>query len=188
MLPELAAVVGGKVIHDERNYKNLGGLPASPTPQDNERTYDAVAPKVGRLWEPQKDVQGFINVTKSLDVPDFTDLTQTQTNGSTSFVPLQAQNGWTVELGTRGRRDRFAWDITAYPAWVTISFCNSRRTLISPPPPSTPAAQFCRHRAWPQCGRAAGPSRARRQALRSPSSGTTPISGSATIRNTATTT
>jgi iron complex outermembrane receptor protein len=119
VLPELAAVAGAKVTHDERHYQNFGGLPPfSTVPQNNERTYDGIAPKVGLLWEPQKDLQAFFNVTKSLDVPDFTDLTQTQINGSTSFVPLQAQNGWTLELGTRGRHGRFAWDVTAYRAWV----------------------------------------------------------------------
>src|SRR5262249_44274893 len=93
VLPELAAVVVATVIYEERQYTNYGGLPASPVPQDNERNYNGVAPKVGLLWEPKKDIQGFINVSKSLDVPDFGDLTQTQNNGSTSFVPLQAQNG-----------------------------------------------------------------------------------------------
>ena len=105
-LPELAGVVGAKIIHDQRHYQNFGNLPPySTVAQDDRVTYNDVAPKVGLLWEPKKDVQAFFDVTRSLDVPDFGDLTQTQNNGPTSFVPLQAQNAWTVETGTRGRQD-----------------------------------------------------------------------------------
>ena len=119
VLPELAAVIGAKMFHADRQYTNYAGLPPfSTTYQNNNATYDGVNPKVGLLWEPKKDIQAFINVTRSQDVPDFSDLTQTQFGGSTSFVPLQAQKAWTLEVGTRGRYDRFAWDVTLYRSWV----------------------------------------------------------------------
>jgi len=41
-----------------------------------------VNPKVGLIWEPRPDVQVFADVTRSMDVPDFTDLTQ-NLNGTT---------------------------------------------------------------------------------------------------------
>lgn len=119
VLPDLAAVAGVKLFHAERQYTNFGNLPPySTTYQNNNVAYDGVNPKVGLLWEPRKDIQGFINLTRSQDVPDFSDLTQVQFGGSTSFVPLQAQKAWTLEIGTRGRHDRFAWDITVYRSWV----------------------------------------------------------------------
>jgi iron complex outermembrane receptor protein len=55
------------------------------------------------LWEPKKNVQAFIDITRSADVPDFTDLSQT-IGMTQQFVPLAAQHGWTLELGTRGQR------------------------------------------------------------------------------------
>ncbi|MGK3913773.1 TonB-dependent receptor, partial [Enterococcus faecium] len=30
------------------------------------------------------------------------------------FVPLAPQKAWTAEVGSRGRVDRFTWDITLY--------------------------------------------------------------------------
>src|SRR3546814_15795917 len=65
------------------------------------------------LWELRKDVQAFIDVTRSQDVPDFSDLVQSGFS-STRFVPLDAQKAWTLETGTRGKYERFGWDVTAY--------------------------------------------------------------------------
>ena len=119
VLPTLAAVVGAKVFHAERQFTNLANLPPFSTIyQNNNRDYDGVNPKVGLLWEPRKDIQVFANVTRGQDVPDFSDLTQAQANGSTAFVPLRAQKAWTLEAGSRGHLDRFGWDITVYRSWV----------------------------------------------------------------------
>ena len=119
VLPELAVVAGAKMFYTDMDYTNFGKLPPFSTAyQNNSVKYSGFNPKVGLLWEPKKDIQAFINVTGSQDVPDFSDLTQTQFNGSTTFVPLQAQKAWTLEIGTRGRYDRFAWDVTLYRSWV----------------------------------------------------------------------
>jgi iron complex outermembrane receptor protein len=134
VMPDLAAVAGVKMFHAERQYTNFGNLPPFSTVyQNNSATYDGVNPKLGLLWEPRKDIQGFINITRSQDVPDFSDLTQTQFGGSTKFVPLQAQKAWTLELGTRGRHDRFAWDVTLYlttPLIFKLSQKYRRRPLV----------------------------------------------------------
>ena len=114
VLPTLAVVAGAKALRNERDYEDRGGgLSASRGAVSLGRTYDGFNPKLGLLWEPRRDVQVFTNVSRSLDVPDFTDLTQT-VRGSTNFVPLQAQRAWTVELGTRGRMDRIAWDAVLF--------------------------------------------------------------------------
>jgi len=119
VMPELALVTGAKVFHAERQYTNFGALPPFSTVyQNNNASFDGINPKVGLLWEPKKNIQAFINVTRSQDVPDFSDLTQVQFGGATTFVPLQAQKAWTLEIGTRGRHDRFAWDVTVYRSWV----------------------------------------------------------------------
>jgi iron complex outermembrane receptor protein len=137
-LPDWALVAGAKIFRSERDFQDSGrGFTSSPGPRDLGRTYDGFAPRIGLLWQPMPEVQVFTNLTRSADVPDFTDLAQTQVNGSTSFVPLQAQRAWTVELGTRGRFDRFGWDLTLFRS-------NIRGQLLqfTPDPNNIPASTF----------------------------------------------
>lgn len=110
---DVAFMVGAKAFHDSRDYTNRL-VPLNSANTD----FDGVNPKIGFMWEPRANIQAFIDVTRSADVPDFTDLTQTQANGATGFVPVSAQNAYTVEVGTRGSIDRFGWDATAYHSWV----------------------------------------------------------------------
>lgn len=115
VLPELALTAGAKAFSATRSYTAQGGLPGNPAPVDASLTYSGVNPRIGLLWEPAREVQVFANLTRSADVPDFTDLTQTVGTTST-FVPLKPQTGLTFELGTRGRHGRFAWEATAFQA------------------------------------------------------------------------
>lgn len=108
-LPTVALMAGAKALIDQRDYVDEGGgLSASRGYANLGKTYSGFNPKIGLLWEPRKDIQAFVDLTRSQDVPDFTDLVQTQVNGSTGFLPLQSQRAWTVEIGTRGKYDRFA--------------------------------------------------------------------------------
>lgn len=116
-LPQFALMTGAKLFHSEREYEDKGGLPTNPTPKYASKDYDGINPKVGVMWQPAPDVQAFVNVVRSRDVPDFSDLTQI-TAATTRFAPLNAQDAWTVEAGTRGRSGRFAWDLTAYRSWI----------------------------------------------------------------------
>jgi iron complex outermembrane receptor protein len=137
-LPTLAFVTGAKAYHANRDYTDYGGLPLSRAPYrtQSDRDYDGINPKIGLLWEPRKDVQAFVNVTRSADVPDFLDLTQFQPGGAAGFVPLKAQRAWTLEAGTRGKQDRFAWDVTFYRSWV------DGQLLQYTVDPSVPATTF----------------------------------------------
>lgn len=110
-LPDVALMTGFKVFRSERDYSNF------TSHSEASRDYDGINPKLGLLWEPRKDIQAFIDVTRSQDVPDFSDLVQSSFS-STSFVPLDAQKAWTLELGTRGKYDRFGWDFTAYRSMI----------------------------------------------------------------------
>ncbi|VVD95958.1 TonB-dependent receptor [Pandoraea aquatica] len=116
-LPTLGLMVGAKAYRDVRQYIDYGGMPGDANYRSTSAAYSGVNPKIGLLWEPRKDVQAFIDITRSADVPDFTDLSQTF--GATSrFVPLASQHAWTLEVGTRGKLDRVAWDVTAYRSIV----------------------------------------------------------------------
>ena len=108
VLPDVALVAGAKALRNERDYENrLNG-------QHFSRTYDGFNPKIGVLWQPRPEVQVFTNLTRSQDVPDFSDQLQTGPNGRPLWVPMEAQRAWTVELGTRGRFDRGGWDATLF--------------------------------------------------------------------------
>ncbi|MDB5375872.1 MAG: TonB-dependent receptor [Rubritepida sp.] len=137
MLPDLALVAGAKALRNERDYRDFGGgLAFSRGNVALGRTYEGVNPRLGLLWQATPTVQAFANVTRSMDVPDFSDLTQTQANGVTGFVPLQAQRAWTTEIGTRGSAGRFGWDLTLFNSVLR------GQLLQFTTDPSVPAATF----------------------------------------------
>jgi outer membrane receptor protein involved in Fe transport len=95
------------MLRNERDYENrLNG-------QQFSRTYDGFNPKIGVLWQPRPEVQVFSNLSRSQDVPDFSDQLQT-VNNRPLWVPLDSQRAWTVEVGTRGRFERYGWDLTLF--------------------------------------------------------------------------
>ncbi|MDB5374481.1 MAG: TonB-denpendent receptor [Belnapia sp.] len=129
VLPSVAIVAGAKVLRDERAYENqLGG-------QRYSRSYDGFNPKLGVLWQPREQVQLFANITRSQDVPDFSDQLQT-VNNQPFWAPVQSQRAWTVEAGTRGRFDGHGWDLTLFRS-------NLRGQLLQyTVDPSIPATTF----------------------------------------------
>nr|WKF60911.1 Vitamin B12 transporter BtuB [Paraburkholderia busanensis] len=116
-LPTVALMTGVKALRDVREYVDHGGLAADPTYRSTSETFNGINPKLGLLWQPNRDIQAFADITRSQDVPDFTDLMQTFSS-TTRFTPLAAQHAWTVELGTRGTHDRVSWDVTAWRSLV----------------------------------------------------------------------
>jgi iron complex outermembrane recepter protein len=116
-LPTVALMTGFKALRDVRKYVDHGGLAADPTYKSTSETFSGVNPKLGLLWQPNRDIQAYVDITRSQDVPDFSDLTQTFST-TTRFTPLSSQHAWTLELGTRGTRDRLSWDVTAYRSLV----------------------------------------------------------------------
>jgi iron complex outermembrane receptor protein len=107
VLPQVALMAGAKWFHDERHYANFTAATQAS------KSYDGINPKLGVLWQPLPSVQVFADITRSQDVPDFSDLAQTNLL-NTIFVPLSAQKAWTAEIGSRGQLGRFAWDLTFY--------------------------------------------------------------------------
>jgi iron complex outermembrane recepter protein len=116
-LPTVALMAGFKALRDVRKYVDHGGLAADPNYKSASETFSGVNPKFGLMWQPNKDIQAYVDITRSQDVPDFGDLTQTFST-TTRFTPLSSQHAWTLELGTRGTRDRVSWDVTAYRSLV----------------------------------------------------------------------
>jgi iron complex outermembrane recepter protein len=111
-------MAGAKFFADTRRYTVRGDIAFDPVPASSEIVYRGITPKVGLMFEPTKDILFFADMTGSRDVPDFIDLTQGYfppfQTGATTFTPLAAQKAWTGEIGSRGKWDRFSWDVTFY--------------------------------------------------------------------------
>lgn len=111
----LAVVAGatwGRATRDYQQYR----VPGAPTTFDvtASKDYDWLAPRVGVLWENDEGIQVFANVTKSVEPPNHGSLSP---NGA-GFTDIAAQEAWTAEIGTRGRRGPVLWDVTFYRAWL----------------------------------------------------------------------
>lgn len=112
----LAVIAGGSWGRAERDFDNRLA-PANST----ERDYDWFAPRVGLLWEAEDGSQVYANLTRSVEPPTFLELVQT---GVPQFVDLEAQEAWTGEIGARGQRGRFRYDIAAYRAHIDGELLN----------------------------------------------------------------
>jgi len=109
--PQLAVVAGLKALRHERRYSDIG------KGASDQADYSGLNPKIGLLWTPREQLQVFANLTRSQDVPDFTDLTQTF-GAASRFAPLASQRAWTAEVGTRGSHGPLRWDLTYYRSRV----------------------------------------------------------------------
>jgi iron complex outermembrane recepter protein len=112
MLPPLALVLGGQLTYAERVSNDLFLADGNDTA---DKSYIGISPKVGLLWQVDQDWQVFGNVSRSFEAPTFAELNPTAVPG---FADLSAQRATTVEIGTRGRRAAFAWDVAFYRAWI----------------------------------------------------------------------
>jgi iron complex outermembrane receptor protein len=79
------------------------------------KTFRSLNPKLGVMWQVAPEAEVFAGLSKSTETPTYSELVQGAVPG---FVPVDAQKAWTAEIGTRGGYQQFAWDITAYRAWL----------------------------------------------------------------------
>lgn len=112
--PKTALVLGAQLSHSVR--KNEDRFPFGPDSSDRQ-SWSAFSPKVGMLWDVTPETQIFANVSRSFEPPSFGELVNANF-GANGLIPLDAQKATTLEVGTRGRTDRAAWDITWYHSWI----------------------------------------------------------------------
>ena len=140
-------VTGAQYLYAVRDFTN--NLVAANSDRD---TYEAVNPKLGVIRDIGRDAQIFANVTRSSEVPTFSELVQAPIAG---FVPLDMQRAWTVEAGTRGQHDRYAWDLTAYRSWIDGELLNFTTTQPFPPRHSMRIKRCIRDWSWGLTGTSA---------------------------------
>lgn len=114
VVPNVSLIAGAQFVHATRNYDNRLN-PALSADTD----FDSLSPKFGLLWDVTENAQVFANVSRSYEVPTYSELVQSPIPG---FVPLEAQKAWTAEIGTRGKAEvggaLWAWDVALYRASV----------------------------------------------------------------------
>ncbi len=79
------------------------------------RPYQYASPKVGFIWDVDNHWQVYGNLSRSTEVPTLSELNPSATPG---LADIDAQRATTVEIGTRGQRERFGWDLALYRTWI----------------------------------------------------------------------
>ena len=113
LIARLSLVAGGIYTSGRRAIANRL-VPARSGKAD----FDALSPKIGLLFEPGDDIQFYANYNRSVELPGYSELSQTPANGLPGFVDVGPQKAWTMEVGTRGSRGIASWDISLYRATI----------------------------------------------------------------------
>ena len=108
LTPRLAAVVGARVERTERGTDDF--FPANGD-QSDERTFEPVTPRFGITYSLPRNTQVFGNVSRTYEPPLLLELNSIAVPG---FIDLDGQSAWQYEIGARGRRFGFIWDVSAY--------------------------------------------------------------------------
>lgn len=110
---QLAIVAGATWGQAKRDYTSFA-IPgvASTFNLKADKTYDWVSPRIGLLWQNEAGDQVFANLTRSVEPPNFGSMSP----AGTGFAPVKSQKAWTGEVGARGHRGPFTYDVTLYRA------------------------------------------------------------------------
>lgn len=115
VLPNVALVAGTQFLHATRDRDAHLGATSGST------EFDLWSPKGGIVWDVDRTWQMFANVSRSAEVPSFGE----SVSGppflglpNIPFYDIKAQRATTYEIGTRGRRENYSWDLAAYRAEI----------------------------------------------------------------------
>ena len=109
----LSMLIGAQLLYASRdlNEDTLFGA------NNNDRLeYWGFSPKIGLVYEFDPLTQIYFNASRSFEPPTFGEAVPV--GAAPGILGLQAQSATTLEIGTRGQRDRLSWDFSYYYAWV----------------------------------------------------------------------
>jgi iron complex outermembrane recepter protein len=88
--------------------------------QSHEQNFYGWNPKAGTIYEIDQGTQVFANFSGSWQPPSFDNMVEFAEgqNSSVVYTPLEPQRARTLELGTRGERGRFEWELSVYHSWL----------------------------------------------------------------------
>lgn len=112
-LPSVALVTGTQFLHATRDRRDRF---FDDGKDDSGRTeFDVWSPRVGLLWNVDPTWQVFANISRSAEVPSFGEGSATN---KINFTQLKEQIATTYEIGTRGRRPDYTWNLAIYRAEI----------------------------------------------------------------------
>ena len=118
-LPNVAFVAGTQYLFAVRDQKVNFSLNGDV---DGRSTFSLWSPKVGMLWQVDPTWQVFGNISRSAEVPSFGESTgpsfSDPNNPVIPFYLIKPQTATTYEIGTRGNRPDFKWELIGYRAEI----------------------------------------------------------------------
>jgi iron complex outermembrane receptor protein len=119
LTPGVSAVFG---LRYDRSRRSVEDAFLADGDQSDERTFEALLPKVGVLVEiPRIGGQIFGNASRIYEPPLLLELNSLTVPG---FIDLDAQDAWQFELGTRGRTGSWRWQLSAYDIELSDEILN----------------------------------------------------------------
>ena len=117
-LPDIAFVAGTQFLHAVRDREDRfltePSPPGTKADDSGRSAFNVWSPKIGLLWNVDPTWQVFANISRSAEVPSFGE----NTYDSIVLSSVKEQTATTYEIGTRGRRPDYTWDLAAYRAEI----------------------------------------------------------------------
>ena len=107
VMPQLAVVGGLQYLYAVRQQDVIFTTSGDV---NGRGTYSIFSPKIGLLWDVDPTWQAYGNISRSGEAPSFGE----GTGSTVPFYSINAQTATTYEIGTRGQRPDYTWDLTAY--------------------------------------------------------------------------
>lgn len=107
LLPKVALVAGVQYLNATRELTDKFLFDGN---QSGRSEFSAWSPKIGWLWDVDRTWQVYGNISRSAEAPSFGE----NSFASASAFDAKLQTATTYELGTRGRRPDYSWDLTVY--------------------------------------------------------------------------
>lgn len=114
----LSVTLAGQYAYASREEEGVG-----------RESFNQFSPSIGLLWDLDKSRQIYANISRAFEVPGITDLTASGANG---FVPLDAQESTTLEIGSRGQVGYLSWDVSAYYSKIKNEFIDTENPVGQP--------------------------------------------------------
>lgn len=111
----LRLIISGQHYHASREEVGTGTL-----------SFDHFNSSIGLLWDINEHHQWYTNISQSYEPPGISDLTS---GGANDFDPLEAQEGITFEIGTRGQNHVMSWDVSVYHSRVENEFIDTENPV-----------------------------------------------------------
>jgi iron complex outermembrane receptor protein len=116
---KLSFLSGIQLIYARRHFEDEFDNPFVGN-QTHTQDFFGWNPKTGLIYEVDRQTQLFMNFSGSWQPPSFdnmVDFTEGP-NSAEIYNSLQPQQALTVEIGTRGERGRFQWELSLYRSWL----------------------------------------------------------------------